>query len=142
MAFCAYQERCVWEAKRKMNEKKVSEEDQEQVLDYLIEEKFLDEERFARAFCRGKFILKRWGRNRISMELKMRRIPESLIRKGLTEIDPVAYYDTLCSELEKRWEREKEQDSFKKKYKVSQYLISRGFEYDLIQEAIADSSQI
>ncbi len=139
MAYCAYQDRCVWDAKRKMNEKGVSEEIQEETLDYLIGEKFIDEERFVRAFCRGKFNMKKWGRGRLRMELKMRKIPDGLIKIGLAEIDPVAYYDTLCTELERRWDRERETDAYKKKYKVSQYLMSRGYEYDLIQEAISDS---
>ncbi len=138
MAYCAYQERCIWEAKRKMFEKKVDEDVQEEVIRYLLDEKFIDEERFAKAFCRGKFNMKKWGRKRLSMELKMRKIPEDLIRKGLAEIDPYAYYDTLLAELEKRWEREKENDSKKKKYKVTQYLMSRGFEYDLIRDAIEE----
>ena len=138
MAYCAYQDRCVWEAKRKMSEKQVSTDVQQEVLGYLLEEKFIDEERFAKAFCRGKFNMKKWGRKRLSMELKMRGIPEDLIRKGLSEIDPYAYYDTLLAELEKRWEREKETDPKKKNYKVTQYLMSRGFEYDLIRDAISD----
>ncbi|MFC3879597.1 regulatory protein RecX [Algoriphagus namhaensis] len=141
MAFCAYQERCVWDAKRKMQEREVAEEDQEQVLEYLIQEKFIDEERYVRAFARGKFNFKKWGKNRIRMELKMRQIPESLIKIGLAEIDPFAYYDTLCNQVELRWQKEKEQDPYKKKYKVSQYLMSKGYEYDLIREAIDDSFQ-
>lgn len=141
MAFCAYQERCVWDARRKMNEKQVGDEDQEKVLDYLIQEQFIDEERYARAFCRGKFSMKKWGKIRLKMELKMRKIPQKLIKKGLEEINPVAYYDTLCEEVEKRWTKEKETDPYKKTYKVTQYLMSRGFEYDLIKDAIADSFQ-
>lgn len=136
MAFCAYQERCVWDARRKMQEREVAEEDQERVLEYLIQEKFIDEERYVRAFARGKFNFKKWGRNRISMELRMRKISESLIRKGIAEIDPVAYYDTLLEQTERRWEREKETDPFKKRFKVVGYLMQKGFEKDLIEEAL------
>ncbi|TFV95922.1 RecX family transcriptional regulator [Algoriphagus kandeliae] len=135
-AFCAYQERCVWDVRRKLFEKGISGEKEEELINFLLKEKFLDEERFARAFARGKFRLKKWGRNRIRMEMKMRQIPESLIRKGLAEIDPVEYYDTLLGETEKKWEKTKEPDPYKKRFKVVGYLMQRGFEQDLIQEAI------
>ncbi len=136
-AYCAYQERCVWEVRKKMYEKGVKEEDKEELIAYLIDENFLDEERYARAFARGKFHLKKWGRSRISRELKMRQIPQSLIQKGLLEIDSIAYYDTLLVETEKKWEKTPEKDPYKKRFKVIGYMMGKGFEQDLIQEAIA-----
>ncbi|MDF2156666.1 regulatory protein RecX [Algoriphagus sp. CAU 1675] len=135
-SYCAYQERCIWEVKKKMYEKGVKDEDKEELIAYLISEKFLDEERYAMAFARGKFLLKRWGKSRIARELKMRQIPQSLIQKGLSEIDPIDYYDTLLAETEKKWERTPEKDPFKKRFKVIGYLMGKGFEQDLIQEAI------
>lgn len=136
--FCAYQERCIWETKRKLYEKGIKEEDSDELISYLIEEKFIDEERFARSFSRGKFRLKKWGRGRIRQELKMRQIPENLIKMGLSEIDPYEYYDTLLFQVEKHWGRIKEPDLYKKKFKVIQYLFSKGFEMDLIKEAIEE----
>ncbi|HAH37747.1 MAG TPA: RecX family transcriptional regulator [Algoriphagus sp.] len=134
--YCAYQERCSWEVRRKLFEKGITDERAEELISYLVKENFLDEERFARAFCRGKFRLKRWGKNRIKMELKMRQIPEELIRKGLLEIDPEEYYDTLLTETEKKWAKTNESDPYKKRYKVIGYLMQKGFEQDLIQEAL------
>ena|SRR5690606_29025194 len=134
--FCAYQDRCPWEIRRKLYEKGIKDEKAEQLIAELIAEEFVNEERYARAFARGKFRLKKWGRNRIRMELKMREISDVLIRKGLSEIDPEEYYDTLLSQTEKKWESTHESDFFKKKYKVTQYLLSRGFEMDLLKEAI------
>lgn len=136
--FCAYQERCIWETRRKLYEKGIKEPDSDDLIDYLIEEKFIDEERYARSFTRGKFRMKKWGRGRISRELKMRQISDLDIRKGLSEIDPHEYYDTLLSQVEKHWERIKESDPFKKKYKVIHYLMTKGFEQDLIRGAIED----
>lgn len=136
--FCAYQERCCWETRRKLFEKGIDETHSEELIDYLIQEKFIDEERFAKSFARGKFRLKKWGRNRIKMELKMRQIQEKDIREGLKEIDPHEYYDTLLSQVEKHWERIREPDSYKKKFKVIQYLMSKGFETDLVKDAIED----
>ena len=134
--FCAYQERCPWEVRRKLNEKGIKDEAAEKIISELIAEEFLNEERFARSFARGKFRLKKWGRNRIRMELKMREISEDLIRKGMTEIDPEEYYDTLLSQTEKKWETTREPEVYKKKFKVTQYLMSKGFEMDLVKEAI------
>ncbi len=134
--FCAYQERCPWEIRRKLYEKGIFDDKAEQLINELIAEEFVNEERFARAFARGKFRLKKWGRNRIRMELKMREISETLIKKGLSEIDPEEYYDTLLTQTEKKWEGAQEPDFFNKKYKVTQYLMARGFEMDLVKEAI------
>jgi Uncharacterized protein conserved in bacteria len=135
-AFCAYQERCVWEVRRKLYEKGIAEAQIEKLIGFLLREKFIDEGRYAKAFARGKFRLKKWGKNRIRMELKMRQVPEDLIRKGLLEIDPTEYYDTLLSETEKKWEKTKEPDLYKKRFKVVGYLMQRGFEQELVQEAI------
>lgn len=134
--FCAYQERCSWDVRRKLAEKGIQDEKAEQLIQEMIDAEYVDEERYARSFCRGKFRMKKWGRSRIQRELKMRQIPEKLIKLALTEIDPVEYWDTLLNQTEKKWDQTKESDPFKKKYKVSQYLMSKGFEYDLIKEAI------
>jgi regulatory protein len=143
--FCAYQERCAWEIRRKLYEKGITDDKAEKLIAELIAEEFVNEERYARGFARGKIRGRKWGRNRIRMELKMKEIPEELIRKGLSEIDPEEYYDTLLSQTEKKWESTHESDSFKKKYKVTQYLMTRGFELDLVKEAIeslqSDQSQ-
>ena len=134
--FCAYQERCPWEVRRKLYEKGIKDEPAEKIISELIADEFVNEERYARSFARGKFRLKKWGRNRIRMELKMREISEDLIRKGMTEIDPEEYYDTLLSQTEKKWETTREPEAYKKKFKVTQYLMSKGFEMDLVKEAI------
>ncbi|TXE14248.1 regulatory protein RecX [Algoriphagus aquimarinus] len=134
--FCAYQERCPWEIRRKLYDKGISDEPAERLIAELIAAEFVNEERYARAFARGKFRLKKWGRNRIRMELKMREVSEELIRKGLSEIDPEEYYDTLLTQAEKKWENTHESDTYKKKFKVTQYLMNKGFEMDLIKDAI------
>ncbi|UZD21245.1 regulatory protein RecX [Algoriphagus halophytocola] len=134
--FCAYQDRCPWEIRRKLYEKGIKDEPAERLIAELVQEEFVNESRFARSFARGKFRLKKWGKNRIRMELKMREIPEDLIRKGLAEIDPEEYYETLLTLTEKKWDTTKEPDAYKKKYKVIQYLMNRGFEMDLVKEAI------
>ncbi|TDQ17198.1 regulatory protein [Algoriphagus boseongensis] len=134
--FCAYQERCAWEVRRKLYEKSIKGDAVDQLIDTLTKDGFLNEERFARAFARGKFRIKKWGRNRITRELKLREIPTDLIRKALLEIDPDEYYEVLVQATEKKWEKTIEKDPYKKRFKVIQYLISKGFEQDLVKEAI------
>uniref|UniRef100_UPI0040475AC5 regulatory protein RecX n=1 Tax=Algoriphagus sp. TaxID=1872435 RepID=UPI0040475AC5 len=135
--FCSYQERCLWELRRKLFEKGIQGEAIETILGELAASGFVDEERFARAYARGKFRIKRWGRNRIRQELKLRDISASIIQKGLSEIDGEEYFALLEREAEKKWEKTKEADAYKKRYLVTKYLLSKGFESDLIQEAMA-----
>lgn len=139
--FCAYQERCLWEVRRKLFEKGIDGELAQKVLEEMITTGFVDEERYARAFARGKFKLKKWGRTRIQRELKMREISPALIRCGLSEIDEVEYYDVLLSEAEKKWAKTTEKEPFKKRFKLVQYLMSKGFEQDLVKEALFEITQ-
>lgn len=135
--FCSYQERCPWEIRRKLFEKGIHGESMETILGELTASGFVDEERFARAYARGKFRIQRWGRNRIRQELKLRDINASIIQKGLSEIDGEEYFALLEREAEKKWEKTKEADAYKKRYLVTKYLLSKGFESDLIQEALS-----
>lgn len=135
--YCAYQERSQWEVRRKLYDKGIKGDAAEELIVDLISSDFLNEERYARAFARGKFRIKHWGRVRITRELKMREISPRCIQDGLSEIDPEEYYDTILTQAEKKWEKTSEKDAFKKRYKVIQYLMSRGFEQDLVQEAVS-----
>ena len=135
--YCSYQERCVWELRRKLFEKGIQGPAVETILAELEASGFVDEERFARSYARGKFRIKRWGKGRISQELKLRQISSALIQLGLSEIDGEEYFATIEREAEKKWEKTKEKDAYKKKYLVTHYLMSKGFEQDLIQEALS-----
>lgn len=139
--FCAYQERCQWELRRKLFEKGIHGNDSENLIQQMIDGGFINEERYARAFARGKFKLKKWGRTRIRRELKMREISPKSIEKGLSEIDPVEYYDVLLAQAERQWEKIVEKELYKKRFKIGQYLMGRGFEQDLIKEAIEEVSK-
>lgn len=139
-SFCAYQERSQWEVRRKLYEKGIKGDRAEELISEMISSDFLNEERFARSFARGKFRLKHWGKNRITRELKLREISPRCIQLALSEIDPTEYYDQLLAQAEKKWKKTAEKDSFKKRFKVIQYLMAKGFEQDLVQEAM-DSLQ-
>ncbi len=135
--YCSYQERCTWELRRKLSEKGIQGKAVDTILADLEASGFVDEERFARSFARGKFRIKKWGRARIRQELKLRQITAALIQLGLSEIDGEEYFATLEREAEKKWEKTKETDAYKKRYLVTKYLMSKGFEQDLIQEALS-----
>lgn len=105
----------------------------------LIKEKYLDEERFARSYTRGKFKIKRWGKYKISAELKKRQIGAYCIKEGLSEIDEEEYYTTMCNELRRRDEVEKAgQHPFQKRRALADYMFKRGYESGMVWEAIAE----
>lgn len=137
-AYCAYQERCQEEVRTKLAERGIFGAEGEDLIATLITEGFLNEERFACAFVRGKFGLKKWGRNKILMELKMKKVSPNCIKAGMKEIDQDEYWEVLLHLASKKWETLKETVLIKKKYKLQQYLIGRGFEPDLVQMAIQE----
>lgn len=135
--YCAYQDRCHWEVERKMKEFLLIPEAKDLILIYLIENKFLNEERFAKSFARGKFNQKKWGRNKIRMELRKRNIPSNLIEIGMKEIDDEIYAEVLKELFDKKKESlNSERDSFKKKAKIRNYLVQKGYESELIYELL------
>jgi regulatory protein len=134
--YCAYQERSIWEVRRKLLEKGIIGEPAENLIEELIHSGFLDEERFARSFSRGKFKLKKWGKNRIIQELKLRKLSSQHIQNGISEIDDEEYYDTLLTLTERNWERNREKDPYKKRHQVYRYLLAKGYEENLIRESL------
>ncbi len=138
MAYCAYQERSRQQLRDKLAEWGQEPEAIERMLGELEQENFLNDERFARAYAGGKFRLKRWGRYKILQGLKQHRIPELLQKKALTEIDGEAYWETLLYLLEKKNSASSEKDPFTRKNKLARYAISKGYEQDLIWDAIKE----
>lgn len=135
--YCVYQDRCHQEVEMKMKEYMLIPEAKDQILIYLIQNDYLNEERFAKSFARGKFNQKKWGMNKISVELKKRGIPVNLIRTALEEIDGDAYLEVLERLYnEKKNSLKSERDSLKKKAKIRRYLLQKGYESDLIYNLI------
>lgn len=135
--YCAYQDRCHWEVERKIREFILIPEVRDDILIYLIQNDFLNEERFVKSFVRGKFNQKKWGKVKIRMELKQRNIPSKLIESGLKEIDDEIYTQVLNELFEKKQDSLKsERDSFKKKGKIRNYLLQKGYESQLIYDLL------
>ena len=134
--YCAYQERCHKEVREKLKDMKMIPEAIDKIIVHLINHNFLNEERFAKAFVRGKFRIKKWGKNRLVRELKFRDISKYSIDVALKEIDLDDYYKTLDELTQKRIDQVKEKNIYKKKKKVADYLLYRGWESHLVYEKL------
>lgn len=139
--YCAYQERCHKEVHTKLRAMKMIPEAIDHIIVHLIQHNFLNEERFAKAYVRGKFRIKKWGKNRLVSELKFREISTYSINSALKEIDLEDYYNTLEALVKKQIENSKETNSFKKKKKIADYLLYRGWESQLIYDKIHELVQ-
>ena len=137
-SYCAYQERCHTEVIQKLKTFSSSETVIDNAVVHLIEHNFLNEERFACSFARGKHRIKHWGRIRIVRELKARSISKYNIDKALKEIDPEEYTTNFNNLSERIWESITEPNSQKKKKKFCDYLLRKGFETSLIYEKLQD----
>ena len=136
--FCGYQERCLQEVDFKLNSMKLDISIKEKVICHLSENDFLNEERFAKAFCRGKFRIKKWGRQRIIRELKRKNITKPNISTALQEINEVEYHKTFNELAKKRFLEIKESNIFKKRKKLADYLHYRGWDSDLVYKKIME----
>lgn len=136
--YCAYQDRCHQEARRKLLDLGIYGQDLEEILLSLIEDKFLDEERFARSYARGKFQIKGWGRIRITSELKQRQISAYCLRKAMEEIDPEAYLQKLEQQLLTRAEQYKNDpgNPLEIRQRLAHYAIRKGFEPEIVWETL------
>lgn len=134
MQFCAYRDRSHKEVEEKLRELRMIPVACEQIIIKLMQEDFLNEERFARSFVRGKFRIKKWGRIKIKQELKAREISTPLIKMAFTEIDEEDYLSTLNEVAKKKYLLIKEKDPYKKQQKLVNYLLSRGYESGLVYE--------
>lgn len=132
--FCAYQERCQEEVRSKLYSYGLSTDDVEELLSRLIQSGFVNEERFAKAYCGGKFRQKKWGKIRIKQELSRRKISERIIRTALLEIEEEAYAKVIKEWIEKAKQQYKAPGlkNWQRKQKVLYALQAKGFETDLI----------
>lgn len=141
--YCAYQDRSHFEAREKLYSYGLRKQEVEESLSQLIEENFLNEERFAIQFAGGKFRMKQWGRTKIKYELKQKRVSEYCIKKALNSIDEEAYQKTLLQLAKKKWTSIKGDgvNLFVKMSKTKNFLLQRGFEPLLVSSVVNDISK-
>lgn len=130
--FCAYRERCSYEVIQKLKELEADPEETEKVLESLKENDYLNDERFSKLFASGKFRIKRWGKNKIKAELRMKKIPDSFIYNALDSISEEEYISTLEHLKAKKSKEVKGKDSKDKIRKIGMFLLSKGYEAELV----------
>lgn len=135
--YCAYQERSHFEVKEKLFSFGLNTAEVDQIMATLISDNYLNEERFATMFAGGKFRLKKWGRKRILFELKNRKVSDHNIRIALAAIDAQDYQDTINDLMLKKREQLIGEgfQGYELRARTLSYLIQKGFETALLQEA-------
>ncbi|PKA82711.1 regulatory protein [Ulvibacter sp. MAR_2010_11] len=137
--YCAYQERCHKEVHQKLKEMRMIPAAVDQIIHHLLQHDFLNESRFSRAFARGKFNTKKWGKNRIVNELKLREISKYNITLALKEISETNYRTTFDTLAQKRLTQlTSEKNLQKKRKKLADYLLYRGWESHLVYEKVRE----
>ena len=129
--YCTLQDRCQWDVLQKLREWGLQQATKDHILEILITDKFIDEERFSISFCRGKFRIKNWGKRKIVNELKRKQISSICINTGLKEIEKLFYQKERSI---------KDKNQFIRKTKIANFLIQRGFENNLVWDKIRELS--
>ncbi len=136
--YCAWQERCSFDLNEKLKLWGATETDAQKVIEQMIHENYIDHQRFASSFTRGKFSNNKWGRNKISMELQWRKIDGQMIGKALEEIEEEVYVNTLKKLAKEKSEQVKTDDLYIQKQKIFRYLYGKGYEEDLIKKTLQE----
>ena len=136
--FCAYQERCVKDVRDKLKTFDIPEEEKTKILDYLLDNRFVNDERYAKAFVRGKVNQSGWGINKIRFHLMQKGIGKELIDEALGQTDEEVYRQRLIDILKTKSKTIKADSDFEKKRKLAAYAMQKGFEAALVWEVLKD----
>lgn len=135
--FCAYQERSHQQVKRKLQGYGLNGMDADILLVELMHANFLNEERYAMAYARGKFKIKGWGKAKIKQGLKREGVGEKLIQQALASLGMDDYLDTLNTLATKKWPLIKGASHIEKVFKLKRYLLGKGYDFEAIDKTIA-----
>lgn len=134
--YCSLEDKCQWHIEQKMKQWGLPKISQDQIIELLIKQNYIDEERYSKSFCRGKFKIKKWGRVKIKDELKKKNISELNIAKGLEEINNAEYHNELDKQYQKKKSTINEKNQFMKNKKIATFLITKGYESSLVWNKI------
>jgi len=134
--YCAYQERCHQEVRQKLQDMRMIPEAVDHIIGHLLAHNFLNEERFAKTFVRGKFTIKKWGRYRLTLELKKKDITKHNINLALRQISDHEYIDAFNTLAVKRLVKLTDTNKLKKRKKLADYLLYRGWESHLVYSKV------
>jgi regulatory protein len=136
--YCDYEERCIHDVRNKLHQWSVQNELIDKIILQLEKENYLDEDRYVRAFALGKLRNNKWGRNKILLALRSKKIPDLIIQIGLEELDSEEYLQTLKQVLSSK--KIDEKDPYKYKAKLAQYAIQKGFQPSLVWQTINEKN--
>ena len=136
--YCAYQERSVKDVKDKLKTFDISQEDREKILDYLLDNRFVNDERFAKSFVRGKINQSGWGLNKIRFHLIQKGIDKETIDEALKQTDEEVYRQRLIDVLKTKSKTVKAENDFEKMRKLAAYAMQKGFEASLVWEVLKE----
>ena len=136
--YCAYQERCVKDVRDKLKTFDIPEEEKSKILDYLLDNRFVNDERFTKSFVRGKVNQSGWGMNKIRFHLMQKGIDKELIDEALGQTDEEVYRQRLIDILKTKSKTIKADSDFEKKRKLAAYAMQKGFEGNLVWEVLKD----
>ena len=136
--YCAYQERCVKDVRDKLKTFDIPQTEKDKILDYLLDNRFVNNERFAKSFVRGKVNQSGWGLNKIRFHLMQKGIDKELIEEALGQTDEEVYRQRLIDILKTKSKTIKADSDFEKKRKLAAYAMQKGFEAALVWEVLKD----
>ena len=136
--YCAYQERCVNDVRDKLKTFEIPEEEKTKIIDYLLDNRFVNDERFAKSFVRGKVNQSGWGVNKIRFHLIQKGIDKNIIDEALGQTDEEVYRQRLIEILKTKAKTVKASSDFEKKRKLAAYAMQKGFEGSLVWETLKD----
>ncbi len=135
-ALCSKAEHCVFEIRQKLARWGIAPQQAEKIIDGLVRGRFVDDERFARAYCNDKFLFGRQGRVKIRQSLAAKHVSAEIIRQALEEIDPVKYCESLVYLLRKKMLSLEDPRSFEGRAKLFRFAVGRGFEPPVVIDGI------
>ena len=138
---CSQQEKCLFDINRKLMEWRIPVNQAKHILEKLLDDKFVDELRYSRSFVRDKFRLNEWGRIKLEYTLRQKKINEKTIQDALEEIDEKTYHDLVIEILRKKSKTLKDNDINIIKAKLIRFAQSKGFEYNVIRQALQSISK-
>ena len=136
--YCAYQERCVKDVTEKLKTFELAQKEKDEILDYLIDNRFVNNKRFAQAFVKGKVNQSGWGLNKIRFHLMQKGIDKEIIDEALQTYDEEAYRQRLIDILKIKAKTIKAENDFEKNRKLAAYAMQKGFEANLVWEVIKE----
>ena len=134
--YCAYQERCVKDVRDKLKTFDLPQEGKDKILDYLLDNRFVNDERFAKSFVRGKINQSGWGVNKIRFHLIQKGIDKEIIDEALGQTDEETYRQRLIDILKTKSKTVKAENDFERKRKLAAYAMQKGFEGSLVWEVL------